>query len=193
MSGFLMPMKNTQLQDTLSISGKYHFFSLPKQTKESSPVIDTLREIVRGKSNLAIPELKKLGFIVDHKVACNLIPTTGREVLTRRLAGDVTYSGEVDYGALGSGSSAFTVASTQLNSEVYRKQAASQAYEDNIAYIDWFIASGDVANQTFNEFGAFIDGTGSANSGQAWSLLLTGGWVKSGSMFISAAYTLTQS
>jgi hypothetical protein len=74
---------------------------------------------------------------------------------------------------------------------VYRKLNAGAAVDGNNAYVDWFIASGDVANQTFNEFGAVIDGTASANTGQAISLLLTGGWVKSGALFISLSLTIS--
>lgn len=175
----------------MGIEGFYQFFSLPKNISQNSKLIEKLRLHVRNKENLNIGALIKSGAILSHKTAHNLIPATGLNVVARRLAGETTYSLEVDYGALGSGSSAFTGASTQLNTEVYRKQAASQAYDANISYIDWFIESGDVADQTFEEFGAFIDGSGSANSGQAWSLLITGGWVKSGSIFISAAYTMT--
>lgn len=120
----------------------------------------------------------------------NLCPINGRNVLARRLAGDTTYTGTINYGAFGSGTSAFTTSSTQLNTEVYRKAATDASASDNIAYVDWYIATGDVANQTFNEFGAFIDGTGSANTGRAMSLALTGGWVKSGAMFISLAVSL---
>lgn len=119
-----------------------------------------------------------------HEVS-NVCPAVGRAVFARRLAGNTTYTGAVNYGALGSGSTAFSSTSTQLNTEVYRKLSSGAEYDGINAYIDWYIASGDVADQTFNEFGAFIDGTGTANSGQAISLLLTGGWVKSGSMFVS--------
>ena len=136
-----------------------------------------------------LSSLTSSGVVLEHNYARNIIPTTGRNVLARRLAGDTTYSGEVDYGAVGDGVTAFTNASTTLNNEIYRKQADSQAYDDNIAYIDWFIASGDTADDTFEEFGAFVDGTASADTGQAFSLLITGGWVKSGSMFISGKYT----
>ena len=177
-------MHDTQ---TLPIIGEYHAFGLPDWVTEDSEIIQRLRAYVRAGKPLA--EVRRI--LQWSAYRKNLIPTTGRNVLARLLAGDTTYSGEIDWGAFGSGSSAFTNASTQLNTEVYRKQASSQAFDDNITYIDWFIAAGDVANQTFEEFGAFIDGTGSANTGQAWSLLITGGWVKSGSMFISGKYTLT--
>lgn len=59
------------------------------------------------------------------------------------------------------------------------------------AYVDWYFASTDVADGTYNEFGAFIDGTASANSGQAISLVTTGGWVKPGALFVILQLTLT--
>lgn len=121
--------------------------------------------------------------------ATNLIPTTGHNVLMRLLAGDTAYSGEINYGALGTGAAAFTLASTHLTTETFRTTKNDAEAGDNIAYVDWYVAAGDVADGTYDEFGAFIDGTGSADSGQAFSLLLTGGWVKSGSMFISLKVT----
>jgi len=121
----------------------------------------------------------------------NLIPIVGRNVLCRLLADDTTYSGAVNYGALGSGTTPFTNLSTELNAEVYRKLKADSDAGDNFAYIDWSIAAGDVADATYQEFGAFIDGAVGADTGQAFSLLVTGGWVKSGSMFISLKVTLS--
>ena len=173
------------------VTGEYMAISLAPWVTRKMKIVDDIRQAIRTQNWRILKALMDCGVILSVKEAHNIIPTTGRNVLARILAGDVTYTGEVDYGALGSAASpAFTNASTQLTTEVYRSQADSQAFDDNIAYIDWFIASGDVADQTFEEFGAFIDGTGAANSGQAWSLLKTGGWVKSGSMFISAKYTL---
>lgn len=172
------------------VIGEYTALSLAPWVERGSKVISEIREALKTGNQAVIDTLKASGVILDVKHVHNIIPTTGRSVLARLIAGDTTYSGEVDYGALGSSASpAFGNASTQLGTEVYRSQADSQAFDDNVAYIDWFIAAGDVADQTFEEFGAFIDGTGSANTGQAWSLLKTGGWVKSGSMFISGKYT----
>jgi len=180
----------TNADEQFNIKGEYKFFNLAPWVKKTSKEVEMLRKYVKSGKTAILDELKRSGAVLGVKTATNLIPTTGRNVLARRLAGDITYSGEVDYGALGSGTTAFTNASTQLNTEVYRAQAASQSFDNNIAYIDWFIASGDVANQTFEEFGAFIDGSAAADTGQAWSLLITGGWVKSGSIYISAKYTI---
>lgn len=176
--------------EKLGIRGEYKAFSLAAWVKRGSPILGDIRHALRTNNTALIRALQDTGAILEIKHASNIIPTVGRNVLARLLAGETTYSGEIDYGAVGSGTSAFSNASTTLNTEVYRAQADSQAYDDNIAYIDWFIASGDVADQTFQEFGAFIDGSAAADSGQAFSLLITGGWVKSGSIFISARYTL---
>jgi len=186
-----MQTKNFTTKEQGKIKGEYTAISFAPWVERGSKIVDDVRIALRQGNKALIDSLKVAGAIIDVRTAHNLIPTTGRNVLARILAGDTTYTGEVDYGAVGSAASpAFTNASTQLTTEVYRSQADSQAFDDNIAYIDWFIASGDVADQTFQEFGAFIDGTASANSGQAWSLLKTGGWVKSGSMYISGKYTL---
>lgn len=180
-----------KIKEKLMIKGEYQCFKLADFVTEKSKTISKLRKYVKTQQTAILEALLASGEVISVCNATNLIPTVGRNVLARLLAGDTTYTGEIDYGALGNGvAPSFTNASTILSNEVYRKQASSQSFDDNIAYIDWFIASGDVADQTFTEFAAFIDGTGAADSGQAWSLLATGGWIKSGSMFISAKYTI---
>jgi len=186
-----------KINEQMGTKGHYFKFDIADYVGKDSMELNLIRGLSRkytNKKELIKDRIYKFlvekGAILQVQEKCNLIPTVGRAVFTERIAGGSTYTGEVDWGALGSGSTAFTNASTQLNTEVYRMQASAQAYSDNIAYIDWFVASGDVADQTFEEFGAFIDGSASADSGQAFSLLITGGWIKSGSMFISAQYTL---
>jgi hypothetical protein len=183
-------MKKFNPHEIGKIKGEYWAWSLAPWITRTSPILNDIRHAIRTGNKRLMQALIDTGAVQRMKYNTNLIPTTGRNVLARLLAGDTTYSGEVDYGALGDGNTAFTNASTTLNNELFRSQADSQAYDDNIAYIDWFVESGDIADQTFEEFGAFIDGNGSADTGQAWSLLVTGGWVKSGSMFISGKYTL---
>lgn len=176
--------------ETLKIKSEYTCYSLVKDIKKGSKILNDIRKAFREKNQNTIDALKSVGIIQEVKDAGNIIPTTGRNVLARLLAGDTTYSGEIDWGAIGDGSPTFTNSSTQLDNEIYRTQADSQVFDNNIVYIDWFIAAGDVADGTYTEFMASIDGSAAADSGQAWSLLETGGWVKSGSMFISAKYTL---
>lgn len=179
-----------KVNETGKIKGEYTIVGVAEHVERGSKLLNDIRMAIRQGNESLLKTFEDQGIIFNRKYETNLIPTVGREVLARRLAGNTTYTGEVDWGAVGDGNTAFTNSSTQLNNEIYRSQADSQAFDENIAYIDWFIASGDTPDDTFEEFGAFIDGTGTADSGQAFSLLITGGWVKSGSMFISAKYTI---
>ena len=176
---------------TVKIKKNTEFFGLAPWVGKNSTAIQMLREFVKSRDYSILETLKRNGALLSHKEHHNIIVTVGRNVLTRLLTGDGTYTGEITYGALGSGTTAFTNASTQLNTEVYRKITSSASFDDNIAYVDFFIASGDVADQTFEEWATFIDGAAGADTGQAFSLLITGGWTKSGSMFISSKYTIT--
>lgn len=183
-------MQNNNVEN-LKIKGEYTAISLASWVQKNSETFNAIKNAVRTQNKILLDAFLETGAIQQVKFVENIIPTSGRAVLARLLAGDTTFSGEVDWGALGNGATpSFTNSSTQLHSEIARSQADSQSFDENIAYIDWFWAFGDIADGVYSEFGAFIDGSASANSGQAWSLLATGGWTKSGSMYISAKYTL---
>lgn len=131
-------------------------------------------------------------FKVREVVVKNLVATVGRAALAQRLAGTTTYTGTINYGALGSSATAVANSDTQLGTEVFRKVVASSSYTSNVAFIDFFYSKADT-NGTYAEFGTFIDGTGSANTGQLFTHALTGGWTKSASesMTVSCQYTFT--
>jgi hypothetical protein len=173
-----------EAHDETMMKGAYRVLHL---TRDLLPhEIEQARLYVRG------DDTAREGLPIEREqVATNLVPASGRNVFARLLCADTTYTGAINYGAFGSGSAAFSSTSTQLNTEVYRKAPAGSAADGNVAYADWYVYTGDVANQTFTEFGAVIDGTASANTGQAISLLLTGGWVKSGAIFVSLALTIS--
>ena len=188
--------QSLKASENLLFKGVWTGFMLNKDIEADDPVVQKLRDIARGKmkpeqKQKIIRDLKNkkvIKKIVEHT---NLIPIVGRNVFARLLTGDGTYTGEINYLAFGDGDTAFTTASTILNNELYRKLVSDAAFDDNIAYIDVFIPSGDVADQTFKEAAAFIDATASADSGQAFSLVVQD-FVKSGSMFVSLRITLSQ-
>ena len=64
--------------------------------------IELLREGIRGKTFL-IADLLRQGKIIEVKKKSNLIANVGISVIAQRLTGDDTYSGEINYGALGTG------------------------------------------------------------------------------------------
>lgn len=131
-------------------------------------------------------------FLVEEKTIENLVATVGRSIFAQRLVGTLTYTGTINYGALGSSSTAPNNADVKLGTEVFRKNVATASYTNNIASIDFYFSKADT-NGTYNEWGTFIDGTGAADSGILFSHALTGGWSKlaTESMTISTTYSFT--
>jgi len=123
----------------------------------------------------------------------NLVPTVGRAVLARLLVGDVTYTGEINKVALGDGTVVPANGDTVLDNETYRQDITSAVQVNNIAYLTSFIAAG-VGTGSYTEGGLFIDGTGSADTGQLFSRVLFTPTVDKGvltSLTIDVSVTLT--
>ncbi len=177
-------MEKKEVKETNKVIREETFIALKRDPDEKEQA--ALRRYVRGDLNA---RQEVAGIIQSEETIKNLTPLVGRNVFARLASGNTTYSGEVNYGCFGSGSAAFSDSSEHLNTEVYRKLKSDAAYDGDITYVDWFILSGDVANQTFTEFMAVIDGTASADTGLPISILLTGGWVKSGSIYVSLKLT----
>lgn len=109
----------------------------------------------------------------------NVICNVGFAVLGELLAGTYGSTGEATHAALGSNSGAVSASDTTLGTETYRNAVASSAVAGNILYLTAYYNESETTG-TYEEFGFFIDGTGSADSGEMWNHYLTGGWVKTG-------------
>lgn len=184
-------MKN--LNQDLGVRVNIRKFTLSEIVKEGSEYLDLLRQAIRTNDKLIYNYLREKGVLIGEVwEKHNIVVTAGRNVLARRLAGNTTYTGAINYGALGTQASPSIVnGATQLGTEAYRKLVSSQSYSSNIAYVDFYYAATD-CNGTYTEFGNFIDGAAGANTGQLFSYIATGGWVKSSvqSLFISCQYTI---
>lgn len=112
------------------------------------------------------------------EVCYNQIVASGREVFSRRLNNELTYTGVINYGLLGTGSAAVNDADTVLDNEVKRKAVATRSRVGNTITLRFFFSKSDISG-TFPEFGTVIDGTASVDTGQLFNRALTGGWVKS--------------
>jgi len=124
----------------------------------------------------------------------NVIANVGFQAVGQILVGTYGSTGEVTYAALGSGSTTPTAGGTQLTTEVYRNAMFSGTVSSNVTYLTAVYNETETSG-TYNEFGNFIDGTGTANSGVLWSWILTGGWVKTTSdvLVVDQKYTFTSS
>lgn len=115
----------------------------------------------------AIAEFHRL-FLVNQMVVHNKVVDRGTEMLARIISGDTTYTGIINYCALGTGSAAGAAGDTQLGTETYRKLKSSSTFAANAAFVSTFFTAIETSG-TFGEVGHFVDGTGTANSGRLFS------------------------
>lgn len=107
----------------------------------------------------------------------NLTTLVGRGSLTGILAGDGINTGEVNFTALGTGTTPPAEGQTQLVNEVYRKGLSVGQSLNNQALLRTFFNPLEVVG-TFEEYANFIDGVLTANSGVMFNRF-TGQQVKS--------------
>jgi len=191
-------LTETKIKEASKITGEMLISIYDTTSKKANQLEKQIEELIAGprfegyreKYLELIGKLKQ--FIIREYKITNLITTVGRATIAQRLANDTTYTGIINYGALGTSTTAVSNADTTLGAEVFRKVVASASDTDNIAYIDFFYSKSDT-NGTYEEFGTFIDGTASADTGQMFTHALTGGWVKtsSESMTVSCTYTIS--
>ncbi|MFA5080308.1 MAG: hypothetical protein WC472_01645 [Candidatus Paceibacterota bacterium] len=167
-------------------------FQLASWVEEKSKEIDLLRKYIETNDKNILRNLVNSGAVLKVNKAHNIITTVGRAEIAKSLTNGRVTAPIINYGALGTvASPSPSNSSTQLGNEVFRKVPASQSNDNNIAYIDFFFAAADCSG-TFTEFGNFIDGTATANSGKLFSYIATGGWAKTTaqSLFVSCQYNI---
>ena len=179
-------------KDNAALKGVYTFTLAEMVERQAKKIEEIIQEARLGSD----PE--KVKFYIDllnkkfgHRplVVDNIIPTVGRSVLAQRLANTTTYTGVVNKVALGSSSTAVANTDTILGAETYRNTAASLTYSNNIAYITGFFSAAECSG-TYAEAGLFIDGTGSANTGQLFSHVLAS-ITKTSAQTLTIDWTLT--
>lgn len=124
----------------------------------------------------------------------NIVVLSGRSAMARILLGDTTYSGAINYGALGTSSAAPAASDIKLGAEVARKLFARRTRTDAQVNFDFFYSQLDTSG-TYEEFAMFIDGDAGADSGQMFNHALTGGWSKTNAeaMTVSAQININAS
>ena len=124
-------------------------------------------------------------------VAHNIIVDVGFNVITRFLAGDTTYSGYINYAGLGTGTTAVLSNDTKLETETFRNEQFSVSFLGTKALFTAFYDAGETEG-TFKEFGNFIEGNATVDSGILFSHINVN-WTKNliDTMTVSQEYTLT--
>lgn len=112
---------------------------------------------------------------VGEQVVKNLVVLRTRSIIAERLGSVNTYTLNVGHGAVGTGTGTPVAADTQLGAEVNRVETASADVTDaanGIVILSFFWSRSSFVNSGITEFGNFIDGTASANTGRICSRIL---------------------
>lgn len=98
----------------------------------------------------------------------------GRNLIAQRLASQNTYTLNINYGEIGTGTNTPAASDTALQTPVARAlmTSATIGVGLNVITIRFFFSDAVLANGTYREFGTFIDGTATLGSGQLFNRAL---------------------
>ncbi len=101
-------------------------------------------------------------------------PSRGKNLIVQRLTGVNTYSLNIKYGEIGTGSAAPTTADTGLNTPSVRVPVslASTSVSLSEAQFQFFMSDAQLPNGTYREFGMFVDGDAGTATGQFFNHIL---------------------
>ncbi|QGH73497.1 MAG: hypothetical protein [Siphoviridae sp. ctvD11] len=131
-----------------------------KVPERFSPQVNVICVLRNAKTN------KIEGIYKSHNVVCNL----GKNAVAARLNNETTYTTIINEGAVGTGTATPLATDTQLGTENTRFTLTSnyRSRTNNVTTLEFYFSPSQ-ANTHLTEFGAFIDGTGAANSGQMFN------------------------
>jgi hypothetical protein len=129
-------------------------------------------------------EAVKAAYFIRTAVECpNLVmdsPGYGLDLIIQRLVGINTYSLNLSYIELGTGTATPTVNDTALTTPVIRLPVSfQQDYGTTDAIVQAYVSDANLPNGTYTEVGAFVDGSTTIGSGQIFNhSLLSSSYIK---------------
>jgi hypothetical protein len=97
---------------------------------------------------------------------------TGKNLIMDRLAGDNSYSLNILYGEIGTGSTTPADGDVALATPSVREPKTTAVVASNVATFQFFFPNVDLPNGTYNEFGSFVDGSATIGTGQIFNRAL---------------------
>lgn len=99
---------------------------------------------------------------------------TGKSLILQRLNATNTYSLNISHGEIGTGNTAPAASDTGLDVPEVREAKAVGSIASNVLILQFFFPDVDLPNDTYYEFGTFVDGSGTLGSGQIFNRALFG-------------------
>lgn len=155
-------------QPTVGLSG-FHTFRVfrPQNAQDERLLAELEKWYSDGKGHRFIEKCTHM--LTQKLLRKNLTTVDGREFLCKILCNTSSETNKyITHFAIGDDATSATVNDTTLGNEQFRKAVSSAAESSNTANISTFIAASE-ANFAWEEWGHFVDGTGSADSGVMFS------------------------
>lgn len=159
-----------EVREQTALKGKYRFTKAFLETPEQFALDAKIKDLkTRGEHpSIWLPLVRDLNRICRTEIleVENLIPTVGRAAIASHLTSSSPSPStlRINKAALGTSTTAPANADTQLGTETYRNDIASETNSNNIAYMTGFFSATETTG-AFKEAGLFIAGTASANTG----------------------------
>lgn len=116
------------------------------------------------KGHLKCTLLDLEGNVLEVKEYDNLVTTAFKNSLAALLNAEAPNNGIINYGAVGTSTATPAITDTQLGAEVGRVVVYSRSRAANVTTLQFYFGPTE-ANGALKEFGAFIAGTASADTG----------------------------
>jgi hypothetical protein len=115
----------------------------------------------------------RAGYLATPVAQQNLVmqsPNFGKDLIIQRLVGINTYSLNILFGEIGTGATVPALTDTGLTAPTNRASVGfQQDFGTTDAVFQFFFTDSQLVNQTYNEFGTFVDGSATIGSGQIFN------------------------
>lgn len=134
----------------IKIIGTHRFVKCTIDCDEAREVVKNIEAcIAKGDGYMARKYMDKLERWKSYeRTYKNIVTTVGRTVLAELITGNFSGSPEINYGAVGDGTTTPANSDTTLVNEVFRKTIANNSNTINVANVDHFYNQTE-ANQQF--------------------------------------------
>lgn len=140
--------------------------------EHSSPYRDHLRARI-ARNRASIETIKSAYLVRTAAEMSNLVmdsPNYGLDLIIQRLAGNNTYSLNILWIEIGTGTTTPTVNDTALTTPSLRLPVSFQEdYGATDAIVQAYVADANLPNATYGEVGSFVDGSSSIGTGQLFN------------------------
>ena len=117
---------------------------------------------LKGKVTCELFDLE--GNLLEVKTYDNLVCNVSKNGFAGRLNNETSFTGVVNYGAIGTGTNSPAATDTTLQTEVARAIVETNSRASNVTTITFYFDP-TTGNGNLKEFGAFIDGTAVVDTG----------------------------